>query len=67
MNRRALLMKVLAGSAATLVSRSMTAITAVKTRNIVFVHGLFADGSCWTEVLHGYKVVGSIARRCKIR
>ena len=51
MNRRALLMKVLAGSAATLVSRSMTAITAVKTRNVVFVHGLFADGSCWTEVI----------------
>ena len=52
MNRRAFLMKVLAGSAATLVSRSATAATTlVKAKNIVFVHGLFADGSCWTEVI----------------
>jgi hypothetical protein len=22
-----------------------------KTRNVVFVHGLFADGSCWSKVI----------------
>jgi hypothetical protein len=22
-----------------------------KTRNVVFVHGLFADGSCWAKVI----------------
>src|SRR5579862_9327358 len=25
--------------------------TATKARNVVLVHGLFADGSCWTEVI----------------
>jgi pimeloyl-ACP methyl ester carboxylesterase len=29
----------------------MMATTPAKAKNIVFVHGLFADGSCWTEVL----------------
>jgi pimeloyl-ACP methyl ester carboxylesterase len=29
----------------------MMATTPAKAKNIVFVHGLFADGSCWTEVI----------------
>jgi pimeloyl-ACP methyl ester carboxylesterase len=50
MDRRTFSTAVLAGAAATLVSaRSMAA--PVKARNVVFVHGLFADGSCWTEVI----------------
>lgn len=28
-----------------------TAPATVRARNIVFVHGLFADGSCWSEVI----------------
>jgi pimeloyl-ACP methyl ester carboxylesterase len=52
MKRRAFLINVFAGSAATVVSRSAVgATTPVRAKNIVFVHGLFADGSCWTEVI----------------
>src|SRR5260370_42534527 len=27
------------------------AYTPLKTKNFVFVHGLFADGSCWSKVI----------------
>jgi pimeloyl-ACP methyl ester carboxylesterase len=41
------------GAAATLASSRGLAAPAspVKASNVVFVHGLFADGSCWTEVI----------------
>ena len=44
-----------AGAAASLISTRGLAVTSppVKARNVVFVHGLFADGSCWTEVIAG--------------
>src|SRR5271170_2740584 len=32
--------------------------TAAKARNIVFVHGLFADGSSWSEVIERVQAVG---------
>lgn len=53
MNRRTFSAALVAGAAASLVSsRGMAATTApVKARNIVLVHGLFADGSCWSEVI----------------
>lgn len=55
MNRRTFSKALVAGAAASLVaSRGMAATgagTPVAARNIVFVHGLFADGSCWTEVI----------------
>ncbi|QOZ28589.1 alpha/beta fold hydrolase [Bradyrhizobium sp. CCBAU 51753] len=53
MNRRTFASALLAGAAASLIStRSMAATTPpVKARNVVLVHGLFADGSCWTEVI----------------
>lgn len=53
MNRRAFSTALLAGAAASLVStRGMAApATPIKARNVVLVHGLFADGSCWTEVI----------------
>ena len=52
MKRRAFLTRVVAGSAATLMPTGlMMATTPAKAKNIVFVHGLFADGSCWTEVI----------------
>jgi pimeloyl-ACP methyl ester carboxylesterase len=53
MNRRTFASALLAGAAASLVStRGIAATTApVKARNVVLVHGLFADGSCWTEVI----------------
>jgi len=52
MKRRAFLIRVVAGSAASLpFRRLMPQSTAAQAKNIVFVHGLFADGSCWTEVI----------------
>ena len=53
MNRRAFSGAVLASAATTLVSPAGMASPAapVKASNVVFVHGVFADGSCWTEVI----------------
>lgn len=54
-NRRTFSATMLAGAAASLVATRSLAAPAVarpiKARNIVFVHGLFADGSCWSEVI----------------
>ena len=53
MNRRTFSTALLAGTAASLTStRGITAIaTPPKARNVVLVHGLFADGSSWSEVI----------------
>ncbi len=53
MNRRSFSTALLAGAAASLIStRGMAAnATPPKARNVVLVHGLFADGSCWSEVI----------------
>ncbi|WP_076861729.1 alpha/beta fold hydrolase [Bradyrhizobium mercantei] len=60
MNRRTFSTALLAGAAASLVSsRGMAATTPpVKARNVVLVHGLFADGSCWTEVIPRLQAAG---------
>ncbi len=51
MNRRQF-SAALAAGAALIATRGVAAAAArVKARNIVFVHGLFADGSCWSEVI----------------
>ena len=53
MNRRTFSTALLAGAAASRIStRGMAAnATPPKVRNVVLVHGLFADGSCWSEVI----------------
>lgn len=55
MNRRTFSKTALAGAAASLVaSRHASAAgtgNPVAAHNIVFVHGLFADGSCWSDVI----------------
>jgi pimeloyl-ACP methyl ester carboxylesterase len=53
MNRRDFSYAMVASAATTLISaRSIAATSAPpKARNVVLVHGLFADGSCWTEVI----------------
>jgi pimeloyl-ACP methyl ester carboxylesterase len=60
MNRRAFSTALVAGAAATLLSsRGMAATSApVKARNVVLAHGLFADGSCWTEVIARLQAAG---------
>lgn len=50
MNRRTLLAAA-AGAALPLLHRTAIAQTPPKTKNVVFVHGLFADGSCWSKVI----------------
>jgi pimeloyl-ACP methyl ester carboxylesterase len=60
MNRRTLSTLLAASAAASLVStRGMAAPPMpTKARNVVLVHGLFADGSCWTEVIARLQAAG---------
>lgn len=60
MNRRAFSAALVAGAAATLLSsRGMAATPAqAKARNVVLAHGLFADGSCWSEVITRLQAAG---------
>ena len=60
MNRRAFSAALLAGAAASLLSAPGPAAAAnpPKARNVVLVHGLFADGSCWTEVIARLQAAG---------
>ena len=60
MNRRSFSAAMVAGAIASLIStRDMAASPApMKARNVVLVHGLFADGSCWSEVILRLQAVG---------
>jgi pimeloyl-ACP methyl ester carboxylesterase len=60
MNRRTFSAGLAAGAAASLVATDgMAAIPApTKARNVVLVHGLFADGSCWSEVIARLQAAG---------
>ena len=53
MNRRNFSTALLGVTAASLISSPGMAanVGPIGARNIVFVHGLFADGSCWSEVI----------------
>jgi pimeloyl-ACP methyl ester carboxylesterase len=60
MTRRTFATILAAGATASLMStRASAAIAApVKARNVVLVHGLFADGSCWSEVIPRLQAAG---------
>jgi pimeloyl-ACP methyl ester carboxylesterase len=60
MDRRAFSVALVAGAAASLIStHGMAAIPSpTKARNVVLVHGLFADGSCWSEVIARLQAAG---------
>ena len=60
MNRRDFSAAMVAGAAASLIStRGLTANLALtKARNVVLVHGLFADGSSWSEVIARLQAAG---------
>jgi pimeloyl-ACP methyl ester carboxylesterase len=51
MDRRTFVSMMAASAASPLAQNAATAQTAPKAQNIVLVHGLFADGSCWSEVI----------------
>ena len=60
MDRRVFSATLLAGAATSLISTRGVAASAtpVKASNIVLVHGLFADGSCWSEVIARLQAAG---------
>ena len=51
LDRRTFVSMMAAGAASPLLQRIAAAQPVPKARNIVLVHGLFADGSCWSEVI----------------
>jgi pimeloyl-ACP methyl ester carboxylesterase len=58
-NRRTFVSMVAAGAASTLVQgTAVAAQPAPKARNVVLVHGLFADGSSWSEVIARLQAAG---------
>jgi pimeloyl-ACP methyl ester carboxylesterase len=59
MNRRTFVSMVAAGAASSLVQSSAAAAQPTpKARNVVLVHGLFADGSSWSEVIARLQAAG---------
>jgi pimeloyl-ACP methyl ester carboxylesterase len=60
MNRRSFSAAMVAGAAASLISTSGMAANpaSTKARNVVLVHGLFADGSSWSEVIARLQATG---------
>lgn len=56
--RRTLNQALAAGAAIALLSGSASAQALPRARNVVLVHGLFADGSCWSEVIPRLQAVG---------
>jgi pimeloyl-ACP methyl ester carboxylesterase len=59
-DRRTFSTAMVASAAASLLTTRASAATTplVKAHNIVLVHGLFADGSCWSEVIRQLQAVG---------
>jgi pimeloyl-ACP methyl ester carboxylesterase len=51
MDRRTFLSATAAVTAASLLPRTAQAQPVPTAKNVVLIHGLFADGSCWTEVI----------------
>jgi pimeloyl-ACP methyl ester carboxylesterase len=60
MNRRTFSAALVAGAAASLCATGTMAATFTPTKasNVVLLHGLFADGSCWSEVIAHLQAVG---------
>ncbi len=58
MNRRNFLGSLAAASAALSLYHAAAAQTPPRARNVVLVHGLFADGSCWSEVIPRLQAAG---------
>src|SRR5579871_2717189 len=59
-DRRAFSAALLAGAAGSLIAARGAAAAAAPSgaRNVVLVHGLFADGSCWSEVIPRLQAAG---------
>jgi len=58
MNRRTFVGLTAATAASSFLSQTASAQTAPKAKNVVLVHGLFADGSSWSEVIPRLQAAG---------
>ncbi|MDB5673828.1 MAG: alpha/beta hydrolase [Sphingomonas bacterium] len=58
LNRRSFTASLVAAAATTLLPRQVHAAALPAARNVVLVHGLFADGSCWSEVIPRLQAAG---------
>jgi pimeloyl-ACP methyl ester carboxylesterase len=58
MDRRTFMTTMAIGAAGPLLQRAALAQSVPQARNVVLVHGLFADGSCWTEVIPRLQAAG---------
>ena len=58
LNRRTVCTMLAAGAAAPLLPAVARAQGVPSARNVVLVHGLFADGSCWSEVIPHLQAAG---------
>src|SRR5262252_1751195 len=58
MDRRTFVRLTAATAASSLLSRSAFAQTTPKAKNVVLVHGLFADGSSWSEIVPRLQAAG---------
>jgi len=58
MDRRTFVGLTAATAASSLLSHTALALTAPKAKNVVLVHGLFADGSSWSEVIPRLQAAG---------
>jgi pimeloyl-ACP methyl ester carboxylesterase len=59
MNRRTFVSMLAAGAASTLIQSTNAAVQSARpARNVVLVHGLFADGSSWSEVIARLQAAG---------
>src|SRR5580658_3077260 len=58
MDRRTFMSATAAAAASSLLAGTAHAQPVPKARNVVLVHGLFADGSCWSEVIPRLQATG---------
>jgi pimeloyl-ACP methyl ester carboxylesterase len=58
LTRRRFSTKLVVGAVASLMPSMALAATLPAARNVVLVHGLFADGSCWSEVIPRLQAAG---------
>jgi len=58
MDRRSFSTALVAGAAVSVLSRRSRAQTAPGARHVVLVHGAYADGSCWSEVIPRLQAAG---------
>ncbi len=58
MNRREFTFGVSAGTAAALLDSRLARAAGTPVKNIVMIHGLYADGSCWSDVIVQLQAAG---------